>query len=541
MTLRRTRLPPVTQRSHPTHPHPHSPPHSLQSILDVSVPIRLDQDAISVSTPGQDAASAGLDSHSSNMSNSTSSLSATENGALMSTHMARVHQTPPSPRTSISDISGVSPSSSYPTYVHSDGNNHLSTPHHHRSAISASSSSSSSSLAAPTPAPAFSPSSSTSIANSSVSTSILSSPPLAASSASTTTTTTTTATAATIKQLTASQPSASLRRHREEVEDDDIQLDDLDRKTFDMEMNISVSSISGTTIAVGMLQVERHSINRPNKRPRLVENEDTEMRSLSPPVENTNVVQQPQPVPGKGKLMDGSSSITSTSSTPAPIKAYPPGPDARTLLASGSSNINNNNNNNNSSSTTSTPPVPSSSSASTSNKISRDVSMSSPLPGRSSLPPLPHTPTHHPHTNSYSHQHHGYEEGDLVLSIGSGGNSNSNPPGTDSGVLSFKVHAGRLVIASRAFASLLTTPISSPAVFSGPGGPKASARAAAEIGAKLARRRRSNSPNDGDGMMMTEEEVQSEIEYVDQCPLVRLEGDSPKDWSVALEAIYEPM
>ena len=160
MTLRRTRLPPVSQRSHPTHPRPHSPPHSLQSILDASVPIRLDQDAISVSTPGQDAASAGLDSHSSNMSNSTSSLSATENGALMSTHMARVHQTPPSPRTSISDISGVSPSSSYPTYVHSDGNNHLSTPHHHRSAISASSSPSSSSLAAPTPAPAFSPSSS---------------------------------------------------------------------------------------------------------------------------------------------------------------------------------------------------------------------------------------------------------------------------------------------------------------------------------------------------------------------------------------------
>lgn len=117
--------------------------------------------------------------------------------------------------------------------------------------------------------------------------------------------------------------------------------------------------------------------------------------------------------------------------------------------------------------------------------------------------------------------------------------------GTNACISSFKVHAGRLVLNSRAFASLLTTPISSPAVFSGPGGPKASARAAAEIGAKLAQRRRGTTPgNVNEEMrdsMMTEEEVRSEIEYVDQCPLIVLDGDSPKDWSVVLDAIYEPM
>ena len=108
-------------------------------------------------------------------------------------------------------------------------------------------------------------------------------------------------------------------------------------------------------------------------------------------------------------------------------------------------------------------------------------------------------------------------------------------------------HAARLVQASSAFTSLLSSSI--------PDGPSKedSARAAKEIAQRLRARTRSRrgsrvdevkygeaSFDRNDGFVSRGDE-EEEYEVVGGCPAVRLEGDMPHDWIVTLEAIYEPL
>ncbi|EJD04978.1 uncharacterized protein FOMMEDRAFT_139606 [Fomitiporia mediterranea MF3/22] len=121
----------------------------------------------------------------------------------------------------------------------------------------------------------------------------------------------------------------------------------------------------------------------------------------------------------------------------------------------------------------------------------------------------------------------------------------SPPPSTSA----FRIHAARLALASSAFASLLSSPLlDSPTK-------EDSARAAREIAVRLASGRghvsESKTPTSMFDRRCREEgrrarrerdgEGEDECEYAGGCPAIRLEGDTPRDWNVALEAIYEPM
>ncbi|KAI5120637.1 hypothetical protein M0805_009397 [Coniferiporia weirii] len=119
-------------------------------------------------------------------------------------------------------------------------------------------------------------------------------------------------------------------------------------------------------------------------------------------------------------------------------------------------------------------------------------------PNRSPFSPQP--PSLSPGPTSHSIW---FEDGDIVLGVHD---------------VVFRVHAVRLIAAAGAFANLLSGPRPLP------GDREGSARAADEIARKV----RDASGSAGGG-----------AEYVDGCPFVSLEGDTPRDWVVALEAIYD--
>ncbi|KAL5520390.1 hypothetical protein ACEPAG_9614 [Sanghuangporus baumii] len=114
---------------------------------------------------------------------------------------------------------------------------------------------------------------------------------------------------------------------------------------------------------------------------------------------------------------------------------------------------------------------------------------------------------------------------------------------TSAGPVPFRIHAARLALASKAFASLLSTKLSENP------NKEDSVRVANEIAARLNGCRRNrlvcepfyhsigNAQVKGHGC----DEGEYEYEVVGGCPAIRVEGDSPKDWLVALEAIYEPL
>ncbi|KAL5478885.1 hypothetical protein ACEPAI_2162 [Sanghuangporus weigelae] len=111
------------------------------------------------------------------------------------------------------------------------------------------------------------------------------------------------------------------------------------------------------------------------------------------------------------------------------------------------------------------------------------------------------------------------------------------------GPVPFRIHAARLALASKAFASLLSTKLSENP------NKEDSVRAANELAARLNGCRRNrlvcepfyhsigNAQVKGHGC----DEGEYDYEVVGGCPAIRLEGDSPKDWLVTLEAIYEPL
>ena len=112
-----------------------------------------------------------------------------------------------------------------------------------------------------------------------------------------------------------------------------------------------------------------------------------------------------------------------------------------------------------------------------------------------------------------------------------------------SGPIPFRIHAARLALASKSFASLLTTKLSqNPSKDD-------SARAASAIAARLNGCRRRglacepfyHTVGYHQAKSFGADEGEYQYEIVGGCPAIRLEGDSPKDWMVALEAIYEPM
>ncbi|KAL5525217.1 hypothetical protein ACEPAF_9086 [Sanghuangporus sanghuang] len=114
---------------------------------------------------------------------------------------------------------------------------------------------------------------------------------------------------------------------------------------------------------------------------------------------------------------------------------------------------------------------------------------------------------------------------------------------TPAGPMPFRIHAARLALASKAFTSLLSTKLSENP------NKEDSVRVANEIAARLNDCRRNRLVCEpfyhgfGNAQMKGHrcDEGVYEYEVVGGCPAIRLEGDSPKDWLVTLEAIYEPL